>query len=112
LEAPSRKGVRCPDSLQSITFGYEFNQDLSNVKFPYSLNKIIFWYGYHQQTINSLPIGIKELEFYSINNPVNNLPITVEIIKIIRIKESNLSLLKIPFGYIVVDFNNDTKVDI
>jgi len=46
------------------------------------------------------------LEFDVIDKPVNNLPITVQIIKINNIKLSNLSLLKIPFGCIVVDENN------
>jgi len=103
--------VKLPDSLQSITFGNDFNQDLTNVKLPDSLNKIKFSYGYNQQTINTLPVGIKEIKFFSINKPVNNLPITVEKIKIYRIEESNLSLLKIPFGCLVLDFNNE-KIDI
>jgi len=73
--------VKFPTSLQSITFGYCFNQGLTNVKCPLkkqvfleapsrkgvrcpdSLKKIKFADKYCNLTINSLPIGIKEIEF-------------------------------------------------
>jgi len=84
LEAPSRKGVRCPDSLNKIKFTYEYNKP----------------------TINTLPIGINEVEFHKINKQVNNLPITVQIIKVNDLSDSNLLLLKIPFGCIVIDAND------
>ena len=103
----SLDNVIFPDTLQSITFGYWFDQPLNNVKFPGSLIKINFSSRYENMTINSIPFSIIELKFQSIYKPITNLPINVKKIIIQNIKDSNLSLLKLPFGCELFDRNNE-----
>ena len=61
--------VKFPSSLQNITFGMSFNQNVDDVKFPDSLQVVIF-NNYYNQTLNE---KIKELKIKYLYKPMTNL---------------------------------------
>lgn len=56
------KGIRLPQSLESLTFGGAFNQSLEGVELPSSLQSLTFGIAFNQpmEGIN-LPVGLRSL---------------------------------------------------
>ena len=69
-----------PNNLQSITFGYDFNQPID--KLPKNLQSITFGPEFNQP-IDKLPTTVDELAFWSHSNIKNNIPEFISNIKII-----------------------------
>ncbi|AYV79936.1 MAG: hypothetical protein Gaeavirus2_18 [Gaeavirus sp.] len=102
-----------PCTLQVIIFGSCFNQPLNIIKFPLNFRAITFGQNY-KQSLDNLPCSLEKLTFYSINNNVTNLPISVTQIKITEynVQSSIKKLLKIPYGCKVLDaHDNEIKIE-
>ncbi len=90
-----------PNSVEIIKFGYHFTQSVNKVNFPINLHTIIF----NSPLIvplNNLPNTIKRLEFFKIDVPLDNLPISLEEIIINDVKIcayfSASKIKKLPFN--------------
>ena len=94
-----------PKSLTHLTFGYYYSQILEKDVLPDSLIELtIFGSIYNKSIIDNVPNGIKIIVFQDLQISVNNLPMTVEKIKLINHDDKILKLLtKIPYGCVVVD---------
>ena len=102
--------VNFPNSLKSIKFGSAFNKSLDNVQFPESLESITFGQSFNQQ-FDNLPNTIKCITIFSVKNKLTNLPVSIDKIKFRRFVINIMSKIKIPYGCIIVD-NNDEIVNI
>lgn len=90
-----------PDTIEILKFGYDFRRSLDKVILPPNLHTIIFS-GPQIEPLNNLPNTIKRLEFFKINIPLDNLPISLEEIIINDVKSCALfsasKIVKLPFG--------------
>jgi hypothetical protein len=48
------ENVKFPLSLQQLTFGYSFNQNIDNVQFPETLQQLTFGHKFSQNLIGNL----------------------------------------------------------
>jgi hypothetical protein len=114
---------KLPNSLHSIVFGKKFNQSLEIIKLPKLLKSIIFADDYDQQLENiklsteivELHLGkkfntnklgnlpdVKILKIVNISENLNNLPISLEYLKINQKHKQFID--KVPFGCVVEYF--------
>jgi hypothetical protein len=65
-----------PSSLQQLTFGNDFNQSVDNLKLPVSLKQLTFGHDFNQRIDHlKLPASLEQLTFgYCFDQPVDNLP--------------------------------------
>ena len=93
---------KLPNSINSLTLGRYFNQPVDNL--PSNLIQLTLGHDF-DKLINNLPSNLINLTLgYNFNRFVDNLPDTV---KQIKIRERQMNLLKkIPFGCIIIDFND------
>jgi hypothetical protein len=91
-------------STDTLTFDFNFNQEIKENVLPKSIKKISLWS--HCNLINNLPLQIEEVYIKfsyddTYNKEVNNLPITLK--KITIDDEKYLKYItKIPFGCNIV----------
>ena len=68
-----------PDSLHTLTFGWNFDQEIKENVLPVSLHTLTFGCCFNQEIIeNVLPKSIKNIGLYSHCNLINNLPLQIE----------------------------------
>jgi hypothetical protein len=61
--------IPLPDGLQSLTFGYEFNQNMEKVPLPSGLQSLTFGYEFNQNMEKvALPSGLQSLTFGGLFN--------------------------------------------
>lgn len=95
------------DHIESIKFGYWFNQSIINVEWPKSLKELVFT-GEFSQSIDEIPDSIEILKFgYSFNYKINKLPSSLK--KLVFGKKFNQSLdnVKIPVLLSTIIFGDD-----
>jgi hypothetical protein len=103
-----------PKSLTYLEFGFYYRQIIENNVLPKSLTTLKLYGSHHnKKTIDSLPnSNIKTIIFEDLQTDIDNLPITIETIKLLKYGKYTLKLLKkLPYGCIVVDKYNN-KIDI
>ena len=97
-----------PSSLQSITFGENFNQDLSNTAFPSSLQSIMFGNSFNQSLSNTaFPSSLQSITFgKNFNQDLSNtaLPASLQTIGFRENFNQDLSNTTFPSSLKVIHF--------
>ena len=96
-----------PNSVQTLTFGYRFNQPLNNL--PISVKNITF-IGISDSSLDSLPNTIINITLYIIINQITNLPPSINKVQLMDYNSETLYLIRLPYGCMLVDKNN-IKID-
>ena len=74
-----KKGV-LPESLHTLTLGYSYNQKIKEGVLPKFLHTLKLGYFFQKDIV--IPESVKEIELYSHNNLINNLPCNIETVYI------------------------------
>ena len=101
-----------PDSLHTLSFGWDFNQEIKENVLPGNLNTLTFDFHFNQKIKeNVLPKSIKKIGLWSHCNLINNLPLQLEevYIQFYHNYDKEITNLPITLKKITIDYEKYLK---